>query len=110
MSARRSSQAARTDTASSRQLALAIEQALPRERSTRRARPAPEKTNAARVVSDPILWMPDIVALTGKHRCTIHRWIQQGSFPKKDAPKERPRGWLHSTYERWLHGNSDHAT
>ena len=41
---------------------------------------------------EAILWMNDIVELTGKHRCTIHRWMHEGTFPKKDAPKDRPRG------------------
>jgi len=41
---------------------------------------------------EAILWMNDIVKLTGKHRCTIHRWMHEGTFPKKDAPKkEEPK-------------------
>jgi predicted DNA-binding transcriptional regulator AlpA len=54
--------------------------------------------------AEQILWMEDVVSLTGKHRCTIHRWINEGSFPKKDAPKHKPRGWRRSTYESWLLG------
>jgi hypothetical protein len=40
---------------------------------------------------DEILWMRDVVQLTGKHRCTIHRWMNQGLFPPKNAPRGRPR-------------------
>ena len=61
---------------------------------------------------EAILWMNDIVELTGKHRCTIHRWMHEGTFPKKDAPKDRPRGWLRSTYQQWLvgpHGSGPQA-
>jgi predicted DNA-binding transcriptional regulator AlpA len=53
---------------------------------------------------DEILWMRDVVQLTGKHRSTIHRWMIQGSFPRKNAPRQRPTGWLRSTIERWLLG------
>ncbi len=53
---------------------------------------------------DEILWMRDVVYLTRKHRCTIHRWMHRGLFPKKNAPRGRPRGWLRSTIERWLVG------
>jgi predicted DNA-binding transcriptional regulator AlpA len=53
---------------------------------------------------DEILWMRDVVRLTGKHRCTIHRWMNQGLFPLKNAPRGRPTGWLRSTIERWLLG------
>ena len=53
---------------------------------------------------DSIVWMRDVVTLTGAHRCTIHRWIRRGKFPAKDAPRENPVGWLRSTIERWLNG------
>jgi predicted DNA-binding transcriptional regulator AlpA len=56
------------------------------------------------VQAEPILWMRDVLQLTGVHRSTIHRWMQNGTFPKKDAPKGCPTGWLRSTYERWLRG------
>jgi hypothetical protein len=36
---------------------------------------------------EAILWMNDIVELTGKHRCTIHRWMHEGTFPKKRCPE-----------------------
>jgi predicted DNA-binding transcriptional regulator AlpA len=53
---------------------------------------------------DEILWMRDVVQLTGKHRSTIHRWMNQGFFPRKNAPRQRPTGWLRSTIEGWLLG------
>jgi predicted DNA-binding transcriptional regulator AlpA len=58
----------------------------------------------APIALDEILWMRDVVQLTGKHRCTIHRWMNQGLFPPKNAPRGRPTGWLRSTIERWLLG------
>jgi predicted DNA-binding transcriptional regulator AlpA len=58
------------------------------------------------IALDEILWMGDVVQLTGKHRCTIHRWMNQGVFPKKNAPRSRPTGWLRSTIEQWLLGPS----
>jgi predicted DNA-binding transcriptional regulator AlpA len=54
---------------------------------------------------DEILWMRDIVQLTGKHRCTIHRWMNLGLFPQKNVPRGRPEGWLRSTIELWLLGS-----
>lgn len=56
------------------------------------------------IALDEILWMRDVVQLTGKHRCTIHRWMHQGIFPAKNAPRARPTGWLRSTIEQWLLG------
>jgi predicted DNA-binding transcriptional regulator AlpA len=54
---------------------------------------------------DEILWMRDVVQLTGKHRSTIHRWIHRGFFPRKNAPRCQPTGWLSSTIEQWLLGS-----
>jgi predicted DNA-binding transcriptional regulator AlpA len=56
--------------------------------------------------SQSILWMRDVVYLTGVHRSTIHRWMRMGLFPQKEAPRHNPRGWLKSTYERWLNGET----
>jgi predicted DNA-binding transcriptional regulator AlpA len=85
------------------QLALAIGPARV-EAVEQKPRSKRSKPQCRSVDVEPILWMRDVVELTGKHRCTIHRWIHEGEFPKKDAPKERPRGWLRSTYEQWLRG------
>jgi len=57
------------------------------------------------ITLEPIFWMKDVVRLTRTHRCTIHRWIKNGSFPPKDAPQAHPRGWLPSTIERWQLGS-----
>ena len=57
------------------------------------------------IALDEILWMRDVVQLTGKHRSTIHRWIHRGFFPRKNAPRGQPTGWLRSTIEQWLLGS-----
>ena len=57
------------------------------------------------IALDEILWMRDVVQLTGKHRSTIHRWMHRGFFPRKNAPRGRPTGWLRSTIEQWLLGS-----
>ena len=62
------------------------------------------ETKKRAIALDEILWMRDVVQLTGKHRCTIHRWMHQGIFPAKNAPRGRPTGWLRSTIEQWLLG------
>jgi predicted DNA-binding transcriptional regulator AlpA len=51
--------------------------------------------------------MRDITRLTGGHRSTIIRWIQNEQFPEKDAPYCCPAGWLRSTYNRWAMGSLD---
>jgi prophage regulatory protein len=54
---------------------------------------------------DQLLSTRDVVRITGKHRCTIYRWIRAGTFPAKRAGGGR--GWLRSDVERWLgSGNS----
>lgn len=45
----------------------------------------------------------DIEQITGRHRCTIGRWVLAGTFPPKRAGGGR--GWLRSDVERWLQGN-----
>jgi len=47
------------------------------------------------------------VKLTGVHRSTVYRWMQLKHFPAKDAPRNRPTGWLRSTYEQWVHGRGE---
>src|SRR5712692_10875484 len=64
-------------------------------RTTQQA--ARDRTVTRGIAMDEILWMRDVVHLTRKHRCTIHRWMHRGLFPKKNAPRGRPRGWLRST-------------
>src|ERR1700683_3359744 len=88
------------------QLSLAIDtppigvggKPVPRQRTGRE----PVKRTIA---LDEIVWMRDVVQLTGKHRSTIHRWIHRGLFPRKNAPRGQPTGWLRSTIEQWLLGS-----
>jgi predicted DNA-binding transcriptional regulator AlpA len=87
------------------QLSLAIGAPASRVVGEPSARPrASRRSVKAPIALDEILWMRDVVQLTGKHRCTIHRWMNQGLFPAKNAPRGRPTGWLRSTVERWLLG------
>lgn len=51
---------------------------------------------------DQLLSTRDILKVTGKHRCTIHRWMSQGLFPPKAAQQGRRIGWLRKDVERWL--------
>lgn len=89
------------------QLSLAIESpAIAAALKPTSGRPLITRHPKRVIALDEILWMRDVVHLTGKHRCTIHRWIQQGLFPPKNAPRGRPTGWLKSTVERWLLGSS----
>jgi len=87
------------------QLSLAID--TPRiavgEKPGSRQRMGREPVKRALTLEE-ILWMRDVVQLTGKHRSTIHRWIHRGIFPRKNAPRGQPTGWLRSTIEQWLLG------
>ena len=51
---------------------------------------------------DQVLSTHDIEQITGRHRCTIYRWVRAGTFPEKRAGGGR--GWLRSDVERWLKG------
>lgn len=51
---------------------------------------------------DQVLSTRDIQTITGRHRCTIYRWVRAGTFPVKRAGGGR--GWLRSDVERWLQG------
>ena len=52
---------------------------------------------------DQVLGTHDVERVTGRHRCTIYRWVCAGTFPQKRAGGGR--GWLRSDVERWLHGD-----
>ncbi|MDB6105278.1 MAG: AlpA family transcriptional regulator [Gammaproteobacteria bacterium] len=88
--------------ADARQLSLG----LPIETATgRRVPTAPRALGSPRELDlDPVLAMRDVVRVTGKHRATIHRWMNLGLFPKKSVPRARPVGWLRSEVARWLSG------
>jgi|SRR5579863_4108032 len=51
---------------------------------------------------DQVLSTRDIERITGRHRCTVYRWVCAGTFPPKRAGGGR--GWLRSDVERWLSG------
>jgi predicted DNA-binding transcriptional regulator AlpA len=51
---------------------------------------------------DQVLTTRDIERITGRHRCTVYRWVCAGTFPPKRAGGGR--GWLRSDVERWLSG------
>jgi len=53
---------------------------------------------------DQVLSSRDIARITGRHRCTIYRWVRAGVFPPKRAGGGR--GWLRSDVEHWLAGGS----
>jgi predicted DNA-binding transcriptional regulator AlpA len=52
---------------------------------------------------DQVLSTRDIERITGRHRCTVYRWVRAGTFPPKRAGGGR--GWLRSDIERWLEGD-----
>jgi len=54
---------------------------------------------------DQVLGTHYIERITGRHRCTIYRWVRAGTFPEKRAGGGR--GWLRSDVERWLGGADD---
>jgi excisionase family DNA binding protein len=51
---------------------------------------------------DQILSTREVTRITGKHRCTIYRWVESGQFPKKKASAGREIGWRRSDVQRWL--------
>lgn len=86
------------------QLALTIRNsALPRTG-------APERKERERPLAgrldgiDQVLSTHDVERITGRHRCTLYRWVLAGTFPAKRAGGGR--GWLRSDIERWLTGNA----
>jgi predicted DNA-binding transcriptional regulator AlpA len=74
----------------------------PRAGRRRTKRIAPAKRPGLRSEIDQVLSTRDIVRITGRHRCTIYRWVRDGTFPAKRAGAGR--GWLRSDVERWLQG------
>ncbi len=84
------------------QLPLAVTKCRPRSRPPsdpeRRERTLPERVAGI----DQVLGTRDVERITGRHRCTIYRWVRAGSFPEKRAGGGR--GWLRSDVERWLRG------
>jgi predicted DNA-binding transcriptional regulator AlpA len=72
-------------------------------RSSSTAHQVSGRTLAERVAGiDQVLSTRDIERITGRHRCTVYRWVRAGTFPPKRAGGGR--GWLRSDVERWLNG------
>jgi len=85
------------------QLPLKVNEARP-PTSPSIARSRVASTASQRVAGiDQVLSTRDIEQITGRHRCTIYRWICAGTFPAKRAGGGR--GWLRSDIERWLNGS-----
>ena len=57
---------------------------------------------------DQVLGTRDVERITGRHRCTIYRWVCAGTFPSKRAGGGK--GWLRSDVERWLNGAGTSST
>jgi predicted DNA-binding transcriptional regulator AlpA len=84
------------------QLPLAVTKCRPRTRPPSEPE-RPERTLPERVAGiDQVLRTHDVERITGRHRCTIYRWVRAGTFPEKRAGGGR--GWLRSDVERWLQG------
>ena len=65
----------------------------------------PKRSLPERVAGiDQVLSTRDIERITGRHRCTVYRWVCAGTFPPKRAGGGR--GWLRSDVERWLSGGT----
>ena len=69
----------------------------------RRERTLPERVAGI----DQVLGTREVERITGRHRCTIYRWVRAGTFPEKRAGGGR--GWLRSDVERWLQGGGPDA-
>ena len=81
--------------------------AAPPERRPRKAS-TPRLQNKQRMERlpeiDQVLGTHDVERITGRHRCTIYRWVRAGTFPEKRAGGGQ--GWLRSDVERWLQGGA----
>jgi predicted DNA-binding transcriptional regulator AlpA len=66
------------------------------------SRPSPPRQPVAGI--DQVLSTRDVERITGRHRCTIYRWVCAGTFPAKRAGDGR--GWLRSDVELWLQSGS----
>jgi predicted DNA-binding transcriptional regulator AlpA len=85
------------------QLPLAVTRSRPPKAQTPRVE-APVRALPERIAGiDQVLSTHDVERITGKHRCTIYRWVLAGAFPPRRAGGGC--GWLRSDVERWLKGN-----
>jgi predicted DNA-binding transcriptional regulator AlpA len=85
------------------QLPLTVTKCRPRRMPTRDfetgARPLAQRVPGI----DQVLSTHDVERITGRHRCTIYRWVCAGTFPSKRAGGGK--GWLRSDVERWLNNS-----
>jgi predicted DNA-binding transcriptional regulator AlpA len=90
--------------AAENQFELAFEVAKSRGRKLKTPKIEVRERSVAERVSgiDQVLSTHDVERITGRHRCTIYRWVVAGTFPEKRAGGGR--GWLRSDIERWLDG------
>ncbi len=85
------------------QFQLPLKIADPQRKSVPASRERAARAVPLRVAGiDQVLSTRDVEQITGKHRCTIYRWVCAGTFPPKRAGGGR--GWLRSDVEQWLNG------
>jgi len=93
-----------------KQMELSLPVGTPQQRPRRP--PTPGLQNKQRVERlpeiDQVLGTHDVERITGRHRCTIYRWVCAGTFPSKRAGGGK--GWLRSDVERWLSGGRSGAS
>ena len=82
-------------------LPVAAPQQRPRKPSTPGLRDKPSVERLPEI--DQVLGTHDVERITGRHRCTIYRWVCAGTFPSKRAGGGK--GWLRSDVERWLNSS-----
>lgn len=89
------------------QLPLTVTKCRPRRRP--RSEPERGERTLPELVAgiDQVLGTRDVERITGRHRCTIYRWVRAGIFPEKRACGGR--GWLRSDVELWLQGGGPEA-
>ena len=84
------------------QLPLTVTKCRPRKLRPPQSEPRENPLREPVAGIDQVLSTRDVERITGRHRCTIYRWVCAGTFPEKRAGSGR--GWLRSDVERWLHG------
>jgi len=84
------------------QLPLTVSKCRPRKLNALQPEPRENPPRDPVAGIDQVLSTRDVERITGRHRCTIYRWVCAGTFPEKRAGTGR--GWLRSDVERWLHG------
>ena len=87
------------------QLPLSVKKSRPPRKTALVRGERSERSLPERVAGiDQVLSTRDIERITGRHRCTVYRWVCAGTFPPKRAGGGR--GWLRSDVERWLSGSA----